>query len=501
MTTPKLAHEKLPLAAPFTSYGVQSDAPKVRSGQQQQQAPEYDVEEIPLTYDLYPKRWFVLASFCLLNFSNGWAWITWSPLTVLVAEYWDVTEGAVDALSGIFMFVFVPVNVISMWLVVNYLGLSKGLFIGAVVHMTGLAVRYGGGYLADASMWFSEYQIVFFGTFLCALAQTFVLPMITLLSGNWFGELERATATSLGVLSNQLGSLIGLGSTAIVDFRLDGTDEIDGNKLGNYLLLQWIVSLVALVMIAVNLTSDRPPTPPSAAAAMLEQDGKGTTVKYRASIRLILENPACRSFFLLFGLAVGVFYAIPTFLSQFLRTWPPHMQGWLGSIFQIAAVLGCFAAGNFVSWFELQYKKVCMMLLSGCLASLVLYLISVYYQSTSAFLACGGLGFFFASFMSVGIEYGTALTFPADEGAVYGILDSTGELCGFALVMLGGFMSHIELLVPFCGIMVGFVAIALVMLWRLRGLSRRPSSFMKSQSSSLTTSTSFMSPISSFIED
>ena len=294
--------------------------------------------------------------------------------------------------------------------------------------------------------------------------------------------------------------MIGLGSTAIVDFRLDGTNEIDGTKLDQYLLLQWIVSLVAVMMIGLNLTSDRPPTPPSAAAAMLEQDGKVTTVKYRASVVLILENPACRSFFLLFGLAVGVFYAVPTFLSQFLRTWPPHMQGWLGSIYQIAAVLGCFGAGSFVSWFELQYKKVCLLFLCGCLCSLVLYLVSVYYQSTLAFVACGGLGFFFASFMSVGIEYGTALTFPADEGAVYGILDSTGELCGFALVMLGGHMSHSDLAVPFCGIMVGLVAVALVMLWRLRGLSRRPSSFMKSQSSSITTSTSFMSPTSSFIE-
>ena len=183
MTTLQLAHEQSSLLSPFNSY-VEEAPPELRTGQRPH---EGDARKIPLTYELYSERWLVLSSFCLLNFSNGWAWITFSPLTVLVADYWNVTEGAVDALSGIFMFVFVPVNVISMWLVVNYLGLSKGLCIGSIVHTTGLAIRwYGGGSLADESM-FSEYQVVLFGTFLCALAQTLVLPMITLLSGSWFG--------------------------------------------------------------------------------------------------------------------------------------------------------------------------------------------------------------------------------------------------------------------------------------------------------------------------
>ena len=190
MTAVELVQEQSPLAsspsASYTSLGSDDTPPELRR-EGQVVVPEGDyLREIPFTYDLYRKRWFVLASFCLLNFSNGWCWITWSPLTALVADYWGVTEGAVDALSGIFMFVFVPINVISMWLVVNHLGLSKGLLIGATLNMIGLAVRYGGGYLADASM-FSEYQIVFVGTLLCALGQTFILPMITLLSGSWFG--------------------------------------------------------------------------------------------------------------------------------------------------------------------------------------------------------------------------------------------------------------------------------------------------------------------------
>jgi FLVCR family MFS transporter 7 len=69
-----------------------------------------DGDDRPLTdnatkeeFQLYPKRWFILASFCLLNLSNGWIWVTWSPLTALVAHFWGVSEGQVDALSGVYV--------------------------------------------------------------------------------------------------------------------------------------------------------------------------------------------------------------------------------------------------------------------------------------------------------------------------------------------------------------------------------------------------------------
>jgi len=425
-------------------------------------------------YGLYPKRWFVLASFCLINISNGWSWATWSPLTALVADSWNVNQGAIDALSGINMFVFVPGNIVSMWLVVNYLGLSTGLRIGAFLNVTGLTVRYGGAIFSESTM-FTEYQMVFFGTLLCAVGNTFILPMVTLLSGNWFGEFERATATSLGVFAYNLGCMFGLGSTVAVNFHSDdSTNQLDNHTLDTYLQVQLIVSQIAFCMVMLNISSDRPPTPPSEAAATLARDGVSTD--YRESVELILSCPGSRDLFFVFGLSMGVFYAIPTFLSQFMPTWAPHMQGWLGGIYQIAAVLGCSVAGKLVSLFEMQYKKVALLLLAGSFVSIVLYLVSVYFQSLLALVACAGLGFCFCAFMTVGMEYATALTFPADEAAVYGILDSTGELCGFFLVLLGGFMSHIKLEVHFCGIMTSLIATALVVLWRLEGEISRPGS-------------------------
>ncbi len=351
-------------------------------------------------YTLYPQRWLVLASFCLLSGCNAWMWVTWSPLTALVADYWSVPESSVDALSGVFMYVFVPTNIVSMWLVVNHLGLAKGLKVGATLNMLGALLRYGGPFIAaytQSSL--TEFQLAYMGSFLCAIGQTFILPMIALLSGSWFGEEERATATSLGVLASQTGTLLGLGSTAIMDFRVSSGVEtiisgLDPTKLGRYLQLQCLVASVTLLLVVVNVTADRPPTPPSEAAALLTRHGrKGMVgVPYMESVRMTLLNPSSRRFFGVFGLAVGVFYALPTFLSQFMPGWPPQSQGLLGVIFQVAAVAGCSAAGSLVGSFQLQYKKILLWLLGGCLACTVLYLLSVHLQSSLAMVACGWVG-------------------------------------------------------------------------------------------------------------
>jgi FLVCR family MFS transporter 7 len=185
---------------------------------------DVDVEEGDDTtteYRLYAQRWFVLASFCVLNFSNGIIWVTWSPLTFLVADFWGVSAGKVDALAGVYMYVFVPTNFLSMYLVSNHLGLATGLKIGAVLNFLGTVVRLSGSH---------SYDLVYAGTFLCALAQTFILPMLPLLSGTWYGAHERAEATGLGALAYQLGMLIALGATVVVDFRTDDIDESSGER-------------------------------------------------------------------------------------------------------------------------------------------------------------------------------------------------------------------------------------------------------------------------------
>lgn len=414
-------------------------------------------------YSLHRKRWFVLLSFSLLFLSNGWMWVTWSPLTVLVADYWNVSEGNVDALSGIYMYVFVPTSFVSMWLVVNHLGLSRGLLTGAILNVIGSCMRYLGA---------SSYQRVYAGTVVCALAQTFILPTLPLISGNWFGAHERATATSLGALGYQTGVAMGLGSTIMVKF---GTTVLDPGTLSNYLEVQFGVALLALLLVVCNVTSHRPPTPPSAAADNLGTKSASGNVSYKESVNIIVSNRSSVAFFIVFGLSVGVFYAIPTFLSQFVPLWPPAERGWLGGIFQLCAIVGCLAAGKMMDSFKQQYRQISIYILMTTIASLLIFSVATMTSqkeaSYIAIAACGCVGISLSALMSVGIEFGTALTYPADEAAVYGVLDCTAELSGFVLVTIGGAMS-VDM--GYIAILLGILLTSLVVLLGIDGETNRP---------------------------
>ena len=50
-------------------------------------------------------------------------------------------------------------------------------------------------------------------------------------------------------------------------------------------------------------------------------------------------------------------------------------------------------------------------------------------------------GFFLGSLITAGFEFGTAISYPADEAAAAGVLECSAELVGFIQVSIGGFFS------------------------------------------------------------
>jgi sugar phosphate permease len=371
-------------------------------------------------------------------------WITWSPIAASVSRLWNVTEGDVDALAGVYMYVYVPGSFISIWSVVHKFYLRNGLLVGAVLNALGALVRFMGMH---------DYRLVYLGTLFCAMAQTFTLSVPPLISGSWFGANERGTATALGVLANQFGTAVGLGATCLINFyKNDNT--LNENTLANYLGVQLGVAALALCLVFA-FTSDQPPTPPSAAAAMLtceatnipihtepvERTGllqidsqkrdKKLPMTYIESVQLVFREQL--PFVLVFGLSVGVYYTIPTFLSQLVPSWSPKRSGWLGVVYQLSGVLGSFLSGRALDRYQ-HHRLICLLLLFGALLSLFLFVLI----NGGTLEAIFGIGFCLAALNTVGLELGTAMTYPASEAAVAGILECAAELGGFVLVSIGG---------------------------------------------------------------
>jgi MFS family permease len=477
-------------------------------------------------YILYKRRYLVLMAFSAATLMNAWMWITWSPLaSIMASDYWSeqASLAQVDALSSVFCSVFIVGSAPALYLIHCY-HLRFGLMWGALFTFVGGATRYFG---------LHSYNWVYVGTLFAAVGQTFLLSVPPLLAGMWFGTEERSSATAWGVIANQVGSACGLGVTVFVSFTTTD-DKLNVKALERYIGWQMVGSFVALIMV-LAWVEDRPPSPPSEAAAVAEwhklrrslstttmsthmslrdmlqsnisqlttppsaiergqplsdsplmhnrgSDAKnnwqlnlidplpptnGTnetrantesmmddpyhTLEYVESIVYFLSSPSGWFLCLVYGLSVGVFYAMATFLSQFVLPaanndleWTEAEAGYLGIIFILVGLLGSIVSGHWLDHHPNAFHSTSIVLLAGAALSQFLFLVAVHFPTTTPKLtilavcsASALLGIFLTGFISVGFEYGTAISYPADEAAVAGILNVATQISGWALVNIG----------------------------------------------------------------
>mmetsp|Transcript_2019 Transcript_2019/g.2842 ORF Transcript_2019/g.2842 Transcript_2019/m.2842 type:complete len:576 (+) Transcript_2019:179-1906(+) len=517
-----------------------------------------DEEDDGLTYRLYTQRYFVLLAFSLVTLMNGWIWITASPLVSLLAEYWNVPVSNVNNLSSVYLYAYIPFAGPALFLLRKY-HLRFGLLSGAALNFIGSVIRLYG---------MRSYFVVYLGQLFCALAQTFTLALPPLLAGTWFGPDERATATSLGVIANQIGSAFGLGMTAFVQFE-KSPNILNEEALNWYVILQMVLSLIALVMV-MFWVEDRPLTPPSEAAAIAEWKklqrtdssamalyGRGGrkiskspsplnsipsspqlslgpsrsrstspnvkrslnrinsllrknfernyrktlglklsglnldridpfhTLEFGESIRFFFRNSSGLWLTVAYGLTVGVFYSLATYLSQFVIPdfngveWSEGEAGYLGVIFIIVGLLGSLISGYILDKSH-AFRGVSIALLVGCSLSQLLFLAFVRYKIVTAWLtkvatyiSVSLLGIFLTGFISTGFEYGTAISYPADEGIVAGILNLAAQIGGWVLIIFGQGVKEVGWVLNFILLTSLLVSLAAVH-FGVTATSRRP---------------------------
>lgn len=98
-----------------------------------------------------------------------------------------------------------------------------------------------------------SFLAAFVGQTVCSVAQCFTLGVPPSLAAAWFGPQERARATSIGVLSNQLGGAVGLLSSVVVT---------RGSDLPALLGSTAFASAIIFGLLLVGFQAE-PPTPPS----------------------------------------------------------------------------------------------------------------------------------------------------------------------------------------------------------------------------------------------
>ncbi|SMY22245.1 unnamed protein product [Zymoseptoria tritici ST99CH_1A5] len=248
-------------------------------------------------YRVYKQRWFGLAQLVLLNIIVSWDWLTFAALSSTAAEYFDVSETAINWLSTAFLFAFAIAAPAVIW-VLNHHGPKTSILVASALVLVGNWIRYAG----TRSGSHGHFGVVMFGQILIGLAQPFVLAAPTRYSNLWFSDSGRVSATAIASLANPLGGALG----QLVGPLL----ATDTSGVPSMVLYTAIISSVAA--IPSFFISARPPTPPSATAAAEKLD-------LSSSFHSLIHNGSFYLILVPFSVFVACFNATSTLLNQILE--------------------------------------------------------------------------------------------------------------------------------------------------------------------------------------
>ena len=210
--------------------------------------------EVPTKqYTLYRRRYAILALYSLSNALNGMLWVSFSPIFQASATLFGVNATAINFFSTVFLFAYIPGALSSVYTMERF-GLRWCLVAGAALNAACGWTRYVGSLVALSSP-VAGFAIAMLGQIIGALAQPVFSNSPARISGDWFAVHERDTATTVGALSNLIGTAVG---AVIPGFAVSGPGDIQWWLLGQ------AVASVAFLTATSIWVRDRPPTSPSA---------------------------------------------------------------------------------------------------------------------------------------------------------------------------------------------------------------------------------------------
>ncbi|OJD40256.1 cell surface receptor mfs transporter [Diplodia corticola] len=267
---------------------VDGDAPLAR---------DHDANAHP-HHRVYKRRWFGLLQLVLLNIIISWDWLTFAAVSSDSAEYFDVSESAVNWLSTAFLFSFVVISPVV--LMTLHRGPKPALVIASILTLIGNWVRYAGTRAGPHG----NFGVVVFGQILIGLAQPFVLAAPTRYSDLWFTERGRISATALASLANPFGGALGQ--------LIDPFWATKPSEVPNMVLYTAIISTIA--SLPSFFVPASPPTPPSAASTAAPKPAA-----ILPSLAHLSTNPTFYLLLLPFAVYVGFFNAFSSLLNQILH--------------------------------------------------------------------------------------------------------------------------------------------------------------------------------------
>jgi len=272
------------------------------------------------------------------------------------------------------------------------------------------------------------------GQCIASCAQTFILGVPPKVAFNWFGHSERATATSIGALCNQLGIAIGfLMSPAVVK---------KGSDIPTILLIDGVIC-TAVSTLVILVFRGNPPTPPSSEA---EEE----KMEFLPAIKTLLHNRSFLVIFFSFGMTTGIFYAISTVLDEVISPagYSSEDAGWLGFIMIMTGLVSAIVVGVLLDKYG-KYRLFLMITFFGTLASYIFFILCVRENEMGLlYFTAGLLGLFMTAILPVSLQGGVECSLPVPEGFSGTMVMMSAQIFGILCIVIISLLDDMNHVTP-----------------------------------------------------
>lgn len=230
-------------------------------------------------------RWAVLAAFVLVTSANQMLWLTFAPITTDAARHYDVSEGAIGALSAVFPLLYVLLAIPAGFALDRWF--RPSVAVGAILTAAGGLLRLVG----------DDYAWVLVGQLVVAFAQPLVTNSVAKLAGAYTTEEDRPLGIAVCSAGLFAGFLVAFGTGAAFG---------GGSGLRTLLVVQAAYAVLGAILLVLGLRTPGREVEVGAATGL-------------AALRSVWADPVLRGVTLLVVVGFGVFVGLTTWLQALLE--------------------------------------------------------------------------------------------------------------------------------------------------------------------------------------
>lgn len=395
---------------------------------------EKNGEDEEVEIGLSVKRWLVLFVFCQITLANGAMWITFPSISNIVTDYYRVDYYIVNWFSMAYLLGYAILALPASTFLSSY-GVKACILVAASLNGAGACLRYAG---VDRD----RFAFVIIGQIFAAIASAFVLQVPPKLAAVWFGEHEKAKATSIGVLMNLAGVAVGFIQPTLL---VRESKDMDIVRQGmDYLLSSQALFCIGCLVLTYIFVDERPKLPPSRSEALRERKSV-LHLSLKKSITILFRSKSFNLTSQAYGIQFGILTGFSTLLNELMKTKydfvPDSSLGMLGFTGTIIGSIFTFIAGILLDKFQ-RYKETAIVLFLSATLTMGGFAVVLLYLKSFPLLATMFCLFNAAAlpFLGCGLEQIAEITYPVEEDISCSFPLIFGNLYGFVAVYLFGWL-------------------------------------------------------------